>query len=744
MAIFTRIAHCVVAMLILLNIGLKASTGIQLVKGGKTTYQLYLPLNPSAEEIRAAQFLNEHLQKIASCPLPVIKTNNIAGDFCVVISKSAKISEPDGFKITAKNNLLKIEGGSNKGCIYGISEILERFLGVRYFSPSFVRIPLSENIYIPETTITGSSPNTYRNVHGQFSKNENYKDFHRLNSIEDIFADQYYVHTFNKLIPWTENFKTHPEYYALLNGKRCIDQLCLTNSEVLSLVIKKLQQEMLLQPAKKIWSVSQNDNYSYCHCENCSLITREEKSPAGPVIRFVNQVAAAFPDKIISTLAYQYSRTAPAITRPAENVQVMLCTIELNRSKPIASDPLSVLFLNDLKAWGEICNHIYLWDYTVDFAHSYSPFPNIHTFQPNIKLFVNNHVKEHFQQSNTDTGHEFSELKSYLLAKLLWNPDTDVPAIIEEFTNGYYGAAAPWIRKYLYHLQDEIIKTGEWLDIYGPPTNYQNTFLSDQNISSYERYFDEAEKAVSDDREMLLHVRIARMSLKYAMMEIGKNDMFGPRGWYKGKDGDFELNQTMLKTLESFHQTSQEGKCSPINESGLTTDEYYHSTKRFINVQVKGNFAFRKKVTASPMPAEKYSSGNLAFLTNGVRGANDFKVHWLGWESQDFNLILDLGSTVSVSNVEISTLWDPKSWILHPRQISCLVSDNGIDFSLLETQTISDDQQKGEVNHTFGFSASGKAFRYVKFDVKGTLNLFDWHPSAGGGSWVFVDEIVVK
>ena len=117
----------------------------------------------------------------------------------------------------------------------------------------------------------------------------------------------YYVHTFNRLVPWQEYFATHPEYYAELNGKRIIDQLCLSNPEVLKLTIAKLKEAILAEPEKKYWSVSQNDNFSYCQCENCKKIIAEEKSPAGPVIRFVNEVAKHFPDKIISTLAYQYS-----------------------------------------------------------------------------------------------------------------------------------------------------------------------------------------------------------------------------------------------------------------------------------------------------------------------------------------------------------------------------------------------------------------------------------------------------
>ena len=240
-----------------------------------------------------------------------------------------------------------------------------------------------------------------------------------------------------------------------------------------------------------------------------------------------------------------------------------------------------------MEDWGKICDHIYLWDYTVDFAHSISPFPNLHVLKPNIQLFVSNNVKEHFQQSNTGVGHEFSELKSYLLSRLLWNPEADDQKIIAEFTDAFYADAAPWIRKYISHMQQEILKTGEWLEIYGPPNNHQHTFLSAENIEKYNFYFNEAEKSVADKPEFLLHVRTARMPLQYALMEIGKNDMYGPRGWYREENGEFIPRQDMLNILESFYQTSEDCNSENLNESGLLQNQYYNSTKRFGDIQVK-------------------------------------------------------------------------------------------------------------------------------------------------------------
>jgi hypothetical protein len=144
------------------------------------------------------------------------------------------------------------------------------------------------------------------------------------------------------------------------------------------------------------------------------------------------------------------------------------------------------------------------------------------------------------------------------------------------------------------------------------------------------------------------------------------------------------------------------------------------------------------------LPSEKYSNGDLSLLTNGVRGSTDYKVHWLGWEAQNFSLIIDIENPVKASTIEISTLWAPKSWILHPRSITCLVSEDGVTFKKVAKQVIDGDQRQADVNQTFTFLTIGEKFRYVKFNTEGTLRLFNWHPSAGGGSWVFVDEIVIK
>jgi len=731
------------------------------VDHGRPAAAIEIPEGAGDVDRRAAEILRSSVLKMSGVDLPIRAAGEPGRPGVVAIGFPQKDLPPvlvsslpslrhDGFAIATSTGNLYIAGGGGKGVIYGVVHILEKYFGCRRYSPSAEVFPQRNDLALGCTFEVDNPANEVRIVYGEFALDPDYRDWMRLHVQDDLYGTGYYVHTFQKLVPWQTFFTAHPEYFALMNGKRIIDQPCLSRPEVFDIAVAKLREEMAAQPDRMIWSVSQNDNFSYCQCPECLKIIEEEGSPAGPIIRFVNRVAALFPDKTISTLAYQYSRTAPRLARPAPNVEVMLCTIELNRSLPIADDPSSASFVRDIEEWGRICGNIYLWDYTVNFSHHVSPFPNLHVLQPNIRFFVGQGVRKHFQQTNTSPGHEFSELKSYLLARLLWDPETDVDSMMDDFLNGYYGKGGPFIRKYIDTLRAALGRTGAKLDIYEPPAVHAEGHLSAADVTVYNMLFDKAEAAAAGDPAALARVRTARLPLMYAMLEIGKDDMFGPRGFYNESGGRFSARPEMVRLLEDFQSRAEVGNIRTLSEAGLTPTAYYDAAKRFIDVQVDGNLAFRKPVESAPQPSSKYARGDMAVLTNGVRGASDFKVHWLGWEGVNITLNVDLGKPVAAREISLSTLSDERSWILHPDRVTCSISSDGVSFREVGTRALRGGHQGEESIHAFSFTddmsdlGTFTGVRYVRFFIEGTKRLPDWHPSAGGLSWVFVDEIVVR
>jgi hypothetical protein len=731
------------------------------VDHGRPAARIEIPEDAGTAVRRAADILQTSIFKMTGVDLPVVpvKAPDRPGaaaigfpesDLPPVIASSLASLRPDGFAVATAMGNFYVAGGPGRGVIYGVVHVLEKYYGCRRYSPTAELFPRRDDLALGCLFESDNPVNDVRIVHGEFALDPDYRDWMRLHIQTDLYGAGYYVHTFQRLMPWQTYFAAHPEYFALMNGKRVIDQPCLSRPEVFDIVAAKLREEMAAQPDKTIWSVSQNDNSSYCQCPECQKAVAEEGSPAGPILRFVNRIAALFPDKTISTLAYQYSRPAPQRTRPAPNVEVMLCTIELNRSLPIAADPSSAPFVQDIVDWSRICGSLYLWDYTVNFSHHVSPFPNLHVLQPNIRFFVDHGVRKHFQQTNTSPGHEFSELKSYLLARLLWNPAADADAVIDEFLDGYYGPAGPTIRRYIDALRRALARSGARLDIYEPPAVHAGDHLSAADVARYDALFDRAEAAVARDAERLTRVRTSRLPLMYAKLEIGKADMFGPRGFYQEKAGRFVARPGMVRLIDEFAERCRAGGVRTLSESGLTPEVYREGVRRFIDVQVEGNLAFRRPVTADPPPSPKYAGGDLAVLTNGVRGASDFKVHWLGWEGTDLTLTLDLGKARAVKTISLSTLSDFGSWILHPDRVACAVSADGVSYRDLDARPASGDHRDEEAIRVHGWTdglagpEDGGPVRFVRFRIEGTKRLPDWHVSAGGPSWVFVDEIVVR
>jgi hypothetical protein len=736
-----------------------AQSFFNLVLQGKSSYVIVIPANARYER-QAASILATYITKISGAILPVIKdtaalssheiligsTNR--SDFPELVTQAAKLKS-DGFCIRTSGSKMIILGGTDKGVIYGVTTFLEDVLGCRKLSPDAEYVPHNADISFAPLDITEVPDAEIRIVNGPICYDEDYKNWRKLAVIADFWNDGdwqgYYVHTFNRLVPAADYFAAHPEYFALVNGKRIpYGQLCLSNPEVLKITIDKLKKEMALHSSVKYWSVSQNDNYDYCQCDRCRAIDSAEASPSGTLLRFVNEVAKVFPDKTITTLAYQYTRKPPLVTRPRSNVMITLCTIELNRSKPIAEDSGSASFVRDIKGWAAICDQIMLWDYEVQFTNYLCPFPLFHTLQPNIQLFDQYHVTAHFQQCNAMRGAEFAELKTYYLSKVLWNPDVDGNAVIHDFMQHYYGAAGPYIEAYLDSLHAACSRTGQSLDIYGSPVHYAKSFLTQECLNTYNKLFDDAEKAVIGDVQLSERVKVARLPILYSIMEIGKSDLFGPRGWYIEGPSGFTVKPEMIQMLEDFYQCCKRNNITDLNENNLTVDQYYESTKRFIDVQVAGNLAFRSKVICSPAPDARYQCNGPSTLTNGVRGTDDYRINWLGWEGRDLSIVLDLGESKEIHSVSLGALQYPKSWILLPLAVKCSYSYDNLNY-ISAGEIPHDAGDKSErLIYDFKWNTLNMNARYLKFDITATKILPAWHNYTGNSSWVFIDEIVVK
>ncbi|UVI33057.1 DUF4838 domain-containing protein [Paenibacillus spongiae] len=448
-------------------------------------------------EMTAVQELQTYIGQSCGAKLSIASDTMAASPYEIVVGTTNRRQDldvsyttlgDDGFYLQVKESKLYIAGSPVRGTLYGVYTFLEDYLGWRWFAPGVERTIFSGDVALPDSIDAKFIPAVeYRDAYWYSTFNENWAVKLKVNSTiknrecsrsirEEWgggigYGGPSFVHTFNVFMPISEYFAEHPEYYALHDGRRngehLYTQLCLSHPDVLRIMTNKVLNCLEEEPDAGIVSVSQDDSYlsdSYCRCDACERIHQEEGSPMGSLLRFVNAIADAvkehYPKVIIDTLAYQHTFTPPKITKPRDNVAIRICTYSPVISRMHEEQPH---IKESLEIWSNICSRIYIWDYTTNFSDYMVTFPNFHTLLPNMRLFVANNAKGIFEQGNYQSiSGEFGELRTYLLAQLMWKPDmteSDYERHMNEFLQGYYGPGWHFIRQFIDDVQDIVLQS---------------------------------------------------------------------------------------------------------------------------------------------------------------------------------------------------------------------------------------------------------------------------------------------
>ena len=515
---------------------------VEIARRGMPPDSMLVMPQPTTEPVKyAIEELRNYVElmtgvRLASCtdvqPLPekaILLGNTrftkeiLGGDFDVATLGT------DGFRIVVKGNHVLILGSDVRGVLYGVYELLERFGGCGWYSSTCEVVPERDAFEVPDGIDDTQIPAfVVRSTSwGDVARNPKFAVRLRVNdntnpAIPMEFGGCAYryakragiAHTFKGLIPSHEWFPTHPEYFCEVDGKRRSGnetQPCLTNPDVLRIVVSNALDRLAADPYARMVGISQNDNQMYCRCAKCAAVDEEEGAHTGTLLRFVNAAAEEIekkrPDVLVQTLIYQYTRTPPKITKPRHNVVPCLCAIECSRNVPIPAKVFNgdSRFMDDLEGWGKLTDHLYIWDYSTNYRNYQYPMPIEHTFQENLRAYRKNGAKYMWMEGSGANHADFSELKAWLVAKLMWNPELDEKTLLDRFFAGYYGAAAPFVREYFERMRNEVAaRPKERIGIFNakPPKWYDAKFAA----WARER-FARAEAAVKDDPIRLSNVR---------------------------------------------------------------------------------------------------------------------------------------------------------------------------------------------------------------------------------------------
>ncbi|MCC6698626.1 MAG: DUF4838 domain-containing protein [Candidatus Hydrogenedentes bacterium] len=538
-----------------LFVALQAHAGLTIARDAKASVSIVVSPTQTSAEQTAANELAAYLSRVTGVPLSVLPESDAnAADSQIYVGATAFAKQqgidsdalgPEEWIIRSVGEDLILTGGHPRGAMYAVYRFLEDDIGVHWWNAYEETVPQSTTLAIPDLDRRGKPTIRYRDIYMLYSNDGGrFAARNRLNRAGDApiagefggemgYGPPYHVHTFNMYIPPETYFADHPEWFSLIDGKRDSGQaqLCLTNPELRQVFLEKLKNYIATShadalengaPPPLVFSVSQNDWAGMCQCDACQAITKAEESEVGPLIDFINFLADSIkeehPEVFIDTLAYMMTQKAPKSIRPRDNVIIRLCDTQSNFTQPITAEE-NAAFREQLEMWAQYSKNLRIWDYAVTYAPYYGlPLPTVHTYPADFQFYAEHNVEGVFTELEYSILADMRDFKVWMMMKLLEDPYRDYAALVQQFTDGFYGSAGRYVRDYLAKLETASDAKVSYLSMGASPR--QHRYLDLDFMIEAQQLFDEAERAVDGDPVLLRRVRHARLPLDRASVVL--------------------------------------------------------------------------------------------------------------------------------------------------------------------------------------------------------------------------------
>jgi hypothetical protein len=391
-----------------------------------------------------------------------------------------------------------------------VYEFLDSKAGCRWIAPDIEIVPANRDFAVPALDVRGRPAFSWRET-TLYPRHDDPKRISKEDYARFLVRNRYNGGHFNGGSFWlyeprfgfSERFgrpgSSHtfsiyqekwqdvkPEFFAMMeDGKRAPrptgplgHDFCLTNAELKERVAQQLQQYIEEDraeaaqkgtPPPRMYAFSQNDTSSkYCRCPECTAIAQREGSYAGTTLAFVNDIAARiaekYPDVRLLTEAYQFTKRAPKMIRPRENVVVRLALLDLEYRADEIADVLRPLSAPTNRAAREVTEgwakaiqdgQLFAWDYAQLRTPFRYPYDGTTKILKNLEYWHRLGIDRVFiEQAGIDLS--FRPMRDWLFFRKSVHPELNDEVLIDEYVRGYFGPAAGPMGKYYDRLGDSL------------------------------------------------------------------------------------------------------------------------------------------------------------------------------------------------------------------------------------------------------------------------------------------------
>lgn len=400
---------------------------------------------------------------------------------------------PDGaFEVALEGRRVEITG-SDEGLRCGLYTLLNH-LGIHWFNPAEEIVLPTAPVEVDLQALVGHyAPDfSYRGLHicaGEHHFDDRvaaWMSFNRMNRKlthlheDDLLGERLRalglrpdttVHAYDLLIPDETYFDTHPEFFALVGGKRIRQreggQLCLSNRAMRQAFAEELLAIIRHKPHIGVFGFCPNDGYGHCECAGCLALDtekdRQNNGVNGRVADFVQAICQVIAKEAPGVMLghYSYSNFADfmeLLPEPPKNLLISFTQFHCYRHA--ITDPACEVnrpLHQRLEHILTRVEHVYIYDY---YGHrgGYLPFPvwdaQVADFQYWKRLNVAG-----FMSEVSGAAHESWQSfwpAYYLASRLLWNAETDWQTEVAAWCRTRYGKASEPMEAYFGALQDAI------------------------------------------------------------------------------------------------------------------------------------------------------------------------------------------------------------------------------------------------------------------------------------------------
>ena len=504
----------------------------------------------------------------------------------ILVGRSPRLDEvaPDidwqslgeqGYMIKTVGQRLIIAGGPRAGTLNAVYDFLEKYLGCRWFTPDLSVIPKQSSIALPAIDETYTPPFQFRRIpnfdsfrapwavrnHLNFWYGHKYLPLWKLLA-DPRAADGYFNPSVALASFWDAGLfdrthlepflKDNPDCYAKIKGQRTPgNQYCWGNPKLKFFILGQVDRWKEVAPHFNVLPLGMGDfKLRTCECQMCGkLVTKHSVQAGGQsgefndfanlTMAFTNEVCDAvaeeYPELTLMTFAYNETIYPPSRVRPHKDLWIVFADIGGNGLHALDEGANLCRGTNNLmQTWLRLTNgKVLYYDYAM------SPvYLSGSVFYPYPMLYRINERYQALQELGCrgtcpSTGHAADgprhHLQSYVLAQVLWNPDYDVSAGIEEFCRAYFGAAAPYMIRY----NSEILSADSYAVLSsgqrhlqksrGPSAAYDDFMrFKTGTFARWDALFDQAEEAVADDPVLLGRVKEERLAVQLGIFYTTK------------------------------------------------------------------------------------------------------------------------------------------------------------------------------------------------------------------------------